>query len=252
VNDAATSLRVSTSAAGSGLEPSSAEPPPKTRQTLSYAPLKTVYEIVSKAPKVETVTYSKGIQTSEVWDQGLDREDFEDEDKLSRLGRKRREDELRDQLRKEIEQEHAAMREAQHMRNTQAATTRPRGAKQLDTEEANVLASSNDFLDFLERSSKVAERALEEDYDVLADYRVMRSLEGDDQSQGQGRDGRGIRELVQFYDERWSKKRMITDLDFSPKVWLDHWGSRTYANLTESQVSRARTCVLHQESISTA
>ena len=156
VNDAATPLRVSTPAAGSGIESSPAGPPPKTRQNLTYAPLKTVYEIVSEAPKAEKVTYSKGVQTSDAWNDGLNPEDFEDQDQLSRLGRQRREDELRDQLRKEIEQEHAAMREAQHMRDTQAETTRPRGAKQLDTEEANVLASSNDFLDFLERSSTVS------------------------------------------------------------------------------------------------
>ena len=218
VNDAARPLRVSTPTAGSGIEPSPTEPPPQTRQTLSYAPLKTVYEIVSEAPKVETVTYSKGVQTSEAWNDGLSLEDFEDEDQLSRLGRQRREDELRDQLRKEIEEENASKRQAQLERDAGAKAPKPRGAKQLDTEEANVLASSNEFLDFLERSSKVAERALEEDYDVLADYRAMRSMDGDDQSQGEGRNGRGIREIVQFYDERWSKKRMVTDLDFSPKV----------------------------------
>jgi dynein intermediate chain len=218
VNDATTSLRVSTPAAGSGIEHSSTEAPPKTRQILSYAPLTTVYEIASEAAKRETVTYSKGVQTSEVWTDSLQREEFEDEDQLSRLGRQRREDELRDQLRKEIEQENAAEREAQLEREAQAAVKAPRGAKLLDTEEANELTSSNDFKDFLERSSKVAERALEEDYDVLADYRAMRSVETDDQSQGQGRNGRGIREVAQFYDERWSKKRMVTDLDFSPKV----------------------------------
>jgi len=218
VDSAAQSLRVATPAAGGGIENPSKEPPPKTRQNLSYAPLITVYEIVSEAAKVETVTYSKGVQTSEAWNDSPQREDIEGGDQLSRLGRRRWEDELRDQLRKEIEQEHAAEREAQLERETQGKATLPRGAKLLDTEEASELASSNDFRDFLERSSKVAERALEEDYDVLADYRAMRSVENDDLSQGHGRSGRSIREVVQFYDERWSKKRMITDLDFSPKV----------------------------------
>jgi len=213
VDSAAQSLRVSTPAAGGGTGIPLTEPPSKTRQNLSYAPLTTVYEIASEAPKVETVTYSKGVQTSEAWNDSPQREDIEDEDQLSRLGRRRWEDELRDQLRKEIEQEHAAEREAQLERESI-----PRGATLLDTDEANELASSNDFKDFLERSSKVAERALEEDYDVLADYRAMRLMDTDDHTQGQGRSGRSIREVVQFYDERWSKKRMITDLDFSPKV----------------------------------
>ena len=218
VDSAAQSLRVSTPAAGGGIENLPTGPLPKTRQNLSYAPLRTVYEIASEAPKVDTITYSKGVQTSEAWNDSSQREDIEDEDQLSRLGRRRWEDELRDQLRKEIEQEHAAEREAQLERETQVKATRPRGAKLLATEEASELASSNEFKDFLERSSKVAERALEEDYDILADYRAMRSMDTDDHTQGQGRSGRSIREVVQFYDERWSKKRMITDLDFSPKV----------------------------------
>jgi dynein intermediate chain, cytosolic len=65
----------------------------------------------------------------------------------------------------------------------------------------------------VERSSKVVERALDEDYDVLADYGLVTDNAGDEEISG-----RRIKEVLQFYDERWSKKRMISDLHFSPKV----------------------------------
>ena len=76
------------------------------------------------------------------------------------------------------------------------------------------MTKSGDFADFIERSAKVVERALDLDleYDILADY----GQGGDEEEDRQ--EGRRIREVCQFYDERWSKKRMISDLHYSPKV----------------------------------
>jgi len=91
--------------------------------------------------------------------------------------------------------------------------------RNLTTEELNAVTSSNDFIDFIDRSSKVIERALDEDYDVLADYRLgLDSIDdNDDEYDLRSKKGRRVRQLVQFYDEKWSKKRMITDVGFSPK-----------------------------------
>ena len=95
-------------------------------------------------------------------------------------------------------------------------------ARALTEEELNAVTSSEDFLEFVDRSSKVIEKALDQDYDVLVDY-SMEGLEGmgEDEDEAyassKGRKGRRIKEVAQFYDERWSKKRMISDLGYSPK-----------------------------------
>lgn len=96
-------------------------------------------------------------------------------------------------------------------------------ARGLTDEEVNAVTSSEEFLDFVERSSKVIEKALDQDYDVLADYALDGADEIDeDEDEGYGssvgKKGRRIKQVAQFYDERWSKKRMISDMCFSPKV----------------------------------
>ncbi|KAF3909077.1 hypothetical protein ABW21_db0203133 [Orbilia brochopaga] len=55
------------------------------------------------------------------------------------------------------------------------------------------------------------ERALDQDYDILADYGLGLSNADEDSS------GRKIKETIQFYSERWSKKRIVSDIHFSPK-----------------------------------
>ena len=96
-------------------------------------------------------------------------------------------------------------------------------ARALTDEEANAVTASEDFLDFVERSSKVIEKALDQDYDVLADY-ALDGADGIDEDEDEGygsstgKKGRRIKQVAQFYDERWSKKRMISDMCFSPKV----------------------------------
>lgn len=85
------------------------------------------------------------------------------------------------------------------------------------------MTASDDFLDFVERSSKVIEKALDQDYDILADYSLdeVAALDSDEEDaygRAKGKKGRRLRQIAQFYDERWSKKRMISDIDFSPKV----------------------------------
>lgn len=189
-------------------------------KTLSFAPLTTVYEIVADSPKKDAITYSKGVQTEDAWTEEEGARtylDDDDDDMMSKQDQQRREYELRQQLRQEIEREVQAAQRAQADADAEAQLTEARGVKTLKDDETTAVVSSDDFIDFLQRSSKIAERALEEDYNVLADYRRSEQ-ESDIDHMGRGKTGRGLRELIQFYDERWSKKRMITDLDFSPKV----------------------------------
>ncbi|KAJ5247023.1 hypothetical protein N7468_002006 [Penicillium chermesinum] len=127
-----------------------------------------------------------------------DEEDAVGSKRLSRRNRER-DEEIREKIRKEIEEE---LRYPLRM---------------LDDDELKAVTSSGEFLDFVERSAKVIERALDEDYDVLADYELG-GLDGDlEEDPDSGKKRRGIKEICQFYDERWSKKRMVSDLNFSPK-----------------------------------
>ncbi|KAJ5677382.1 uncharacterized protein N7477_003015 [Penicillium maclennaniae] len=178
--------------------------------------------------KTEVVTYSKAVQTD-----GLDQpEDSVDGSVASdgeeaagttraskRLSRRDRErdEEIREKIRKEIEEELQATNHEGLNAQPAASTQLRYPLRTLDDDELKAVTSSHDFLDFVERSSKVIERALDEDYDVLADYElggVAGDLEEDEET---GKKRRGIREVCQFYDERWSKKRMVSDISFSPK-----------------------------------
>lgn len=179
-------------------------------------------------PKTEVVTYSKGVQTDDLDQQPdspddsvvSDNEDPDNKRSSQRLSRRDRErdEEIRQKLRKEIEEE---------LQATQKDSTDPLAAQStqlryplrtLEEDELKAVTSSDDFLDFVDRSAKVIERALDEEYDVLADYE-MGGVDGDlEEDDDTGKKRRGIREVCQFWDERWSKKRMVSDLSFSPKV----------------------------------
>ncbi|KAI9798881.1 MAG: hypothetical protein M1833_004384 [Piccolia ochrophora] len=205
-------------------------------QTLSTAPLSTVYSF-APTPVTETLTYSKGVQTSEPWSPQRDRSTDEpfnsDDDRLSspsrtkksskRLSRRERErdEEIRENIRREIEDELKAVRDVGgDDSNLQYTQSQKFPARTLTNEELGAVTSSADFLDFIEKSSKVIERALDEEYDVLADYSLggINGVDEEDEEYGtRGKGKRPLKEVTQFWDERWSKKRMISSLHFSPK-----------------------------------
>lgn len=184
-------------------------------------------------PKPEIVTYSKGVQTDDLKQHPQDASSAESEDEDlqdptgsgKRLSKKDRErdEEIRKKLRKEIEDEIQATQQQSQENATAEASHMRYPLRTLEDDELKAVTSSDDFLDFVERSAKVIERALDEEYDVLADYElggIDGELEDDDEH---GKKRRGIKEVCQFWDERWSKKRMISDISFSPKV------SRSYS-----------------------
>ncbi len=141
---------------------------------------------------------------------------------LSRRQRQR-DEELRHNIRREVEDELKALHGSQpNEAEAQGAFKQENSsAPGLSNDELDAVTSSNDFLDFVERSSKIIERALDEEYDVLADYRsgnLNGVDEDDDDVDSKGRKGTRVRQVIQFYDQRWSKKRMISDIGFSTKV----------------------------------
>uniref|UniRef100_A0A6Q2XJM9 Dynein cytoplasmic 1 intermediate chain 1 n=1 Tax=Esox lucius TaxID=8010 RepID=A0A6Q2XJM9_ESOLU len=85
--------------------------------------------------------------------------------------------------------------------------------KELTEEEREQILHSEDFLVFFERSVSVVERALAEESDIFFDY-SGRDLEDKD---GDMQGGSSLSFNRVFFDEHWSKHRVVTCLDWSPQ-----------------------------------
>jgi dynein intermediate chain len=110
--------------------------------------------------------------------------------------------------------------------------------KGLSPEELHAVYGSSDFASFLEGSTKIVQRALSDGYDYLRDYTVSGGDAGvDDQA------GRRVRMVCAFGDERWTKNRSVTDVDWSPKVRVAkkpaNWSSLTVSVLQFPELSLA-------------
>jgi dynein intermediate chain, cytosolic len=120
------------------------------------------------APKEEIVTYSKEVQTIPLQEEESD----EDQDEIVR---KRVEEELQKEIEK-LRLEDELARQEESAANKQIETEIPgiqlysSVDKVISEEEEQRILTSDAFHDFLSRSSKIVERALDEDYDVLVDY----------------------------------------------------------------------------------
>lgn len=175
-------------------------------------------------PQKEYISYSKGVQTEPYTDVGVGTDDSVEEipsprarKRLSRLERDR-DEEIREQIRKEIEEELKVTQNGTLGDQNVTSTQQRFPLRPLTDTELNAVTSSTEFLSFIERSSKVIERALDDDYDLLADYTRTSTLNDDDDDDpySQSKKSYSIRETQQFFSERHSRKRMVTDLDFSP------------------------------------
>ncbi|KAF4111846.1 dynein, cytoplasmic 1, intermediate chain 2a isoform X1 [Onychostoma macrolepis] len=84
---------------------------------------------------------------------------------------------------------------------------------ELTEEEKQQILHSEEFVTFFDHSSRIVERALSEQVDVFFDYsgRDLQDKEGESQA------GAKLSLNRQFADERWSKHRVVTCLDWSPQ-----------------------------------
>lgn len=169
-------------------------------------------------PEPEYITYSKGVQTEPVNDAGVGTED-DLSDEISTRGRRRSsrkqrevEEEIRANLRREIEDELRATQNGSSATLPSAQQRFP--LRQLNANEISAVTSSNDFQAFIERSSKVIERALDEEFDLLTDYTRAAAIDTEDDYHS--KTSQSLRETLQLYSATHSKRRMITDLSFSP------------------------------------
>ncbi|XP_051986155.1 dynein, cytoplasmic 1, intermediate chain 2a isoform X1 [Xyrauchen texanus] len=157
---------------------------------LGRGPLKLGMSKVTQVdfPPKEVVSYSKETQTPT---QTQHREDEEDEEDLAEtqpvLDRQDEKDSQKDE-------EEAPPHE-------------------LTEEEKKQILHSEEFTTFFDHSSRIIERALSEQVDVFFDYsgRDLQDKEGESQA------GAKLSLNRQFADERWSKHRVVTCLDWSPQ-----------------------------------
>ncbi|KAJ8255412.1 hypothetical protein GJAV_G00204590 [Gymnothorax javanicus] len=84
---------------------------------------------------------------------------------------------------------------------------------ELTEEEKLQILHSEEFVTFFDHSTRIVERALSEQVDVFFDY-SGRDLE---EKEGEIQAGAKLSLNRQFTDERWSKHRVVTCLDWSPQ-----------------------------------
>lgn len=85
---------------------------------------------------------------------------------------------------------------------------------EMSEEEKMVIMMSEDFHRFFDRSARLVERALCEEPNLFVDY--TGAYDGDNGENGDG-DKVGLRLALNryFYDERWTKNRVVTSMDWS-------------------------------------
>ncbi|KAK2140507.1 hypothetical protein LSH36_1333g00017 [Paralvinella palmiformis] len=87
----------------------------------------------------------------------------------------------------------------------------PPAVPELTMEEKQALVNRDDFVRFIDRSTRIMERAISENVDIFFDY----SGADDEQEDSGLGEGEKLKLNRQFYDERWSKHRIVTSLDWS-------------------------------------
>ncbi|ETI26551.1 hypothetical protein G647_03329 [Cladophialophora carrionii CBS 160.54] len=183
-------------------------------------------------PKKEYITYTKGVQTEPYLEEPLKPQDLSEDEDLSLRHRKRlsrrdleQEEQIRQALRKEIEEELRAT-----LNRDSTASTISQSQQQLrfplrtlTNNELNAVVASTEFVTFVERSSKVIERALDidDEYDLLADYTRTSTLDDDDDDDATpysrtSRKSHPLREAFQLFSDRYTRRRIVSDIQFSP------------------------------------
>jgi len=87
----------------------------------------------------------------------------------------------------------------------------PAPVREMSEEEKRKILMSEEFNCFFSRASRVVERALFETVDIFTDYS---GLDADDQDRALI-EGEQVKLNRMFFDERWSKHRTVTSLDWS-------------------------------------
>ncbi|KAK0467267.1 WD40-repeat-containing domain protein [Desarmillaria tabescens] len=146
-------------------------------------------------PRKERVIYSKSVQTVEV--ETVPSAAFEEE--LRQRVLKEKEAEAEEALDQELEAESVKLDEEIEQE-----------IQEIPPEELAGILAAPELLEFVDRTTKIFHRALNDHYDYIRDYRVGTET-GGDESEGR------VKRVCEFWDERYGKNRSITDVDWSPQ-----------------------------------
>ncbi|PFH51047.1 hypothetical protein AMATHDRAFT_75234 [Amanita thiersii Skay4041] len=166
-----------------------------------YADLIDVEQELFVLPQKERVIYNKEVQTTEVETEPTWRREEDAKDVKQRLSKEVVDVEA-EQLAREKELEQESIKLEQEIEQE---------IRELTEEERASILSAPEFLEFVEMSSKIVQRALNDNYDYIRDYTVGTESGGDDS------EGKRVKRVCEFHDERYGKNRSITDVDWSPK-----------------------------------
>lgn len=199
-------------------------------QTLSATLPSTLFEVAPvSVPRKGYITYQKAVQTDPVLplasqEEQLDVEVEALERKRQSRAEERREEEIRLRLRKEIEEELKAIPASVKSDNGRLLAQKA-DPPRTKSDPLSGLTNPDDLLSFIERSSKVIERVLDDDdddYDVLADYTISHTQEDDGSDKENfafprsSRKSYTIKQTQQFFDSNQTRRRPVSDLQFSP------------------------------------
>ncbi|CAE6369175.1 unnamed protein product [Rhizoctonia solani] len=155
-------------------------------------------EDLFELPQKQKVIYNKEVQTAEIETEPTGPTEEE-------LRLKIRQEEEAEWERQRAEKEHELEEERKLEKEIEDEI------RELTEEERASIYIAPEFLEFVEQSTKIVQRALNDGYDYIRDYTIGTEADGDDS------EGKRVKRICAFYDERWSKNRSVTDVDWSPK-----------------------------------
>lgn len=157
-----------------------------------------VEEELFELPQKERVIYNKEVQTTAL-ETNTDMKNIEEEIR-QRIMRE-----------KEVEAEKVARDKEFEEESVKLDQEIEQEIRELTEDERASIFQAPEFLDFVEQSSKIVQRALNDNYDYIRDYSIGTEPGADDS------EGKRVKKVCEFVDERYVKNRSITDVDWSPK-----------------------------------
>ncbi|KAJ1963792.1 hypothetical protein IWQ62_003108 [Dispira parvispora] len=123
------------------------------------------------------------------------------------------EEEIERRVREQREKDEKARRllEEQEQKRQEELQRQRQKLKELSEEEKQAIEQSAEFTDFMDFSSKLVERALNEPYDFMTDYTIGSQANDDTAA------GNQVKLFASFRDDRWSKNRSVTDVAWSKR-----------------------------------
>ncbi|KAI9227445.1 MAG: WD40-repeat-containing domain protein [Piptocephalis tieghemiana] len=153
--------------------------------------------VIFDIPPKDRVMYSKEAQTTEDFWERPDPEETEREIQAR----------IQAELDRDAEERRAAQEEDRRRKQAEEAAA----IRELTEEEAEAVIRSDHFIEFVDQSARLIERALNEEYDFLTDYTLLQEEDADMDS------GSQVKLVADFYDERLCRNRSVMDISWSQK-----------------------------------